>query len=404
MTAINGYTGTVPNKDIQAPPAFAANADLSMPWLYTTFPNQLATFVIEANALQENVVAKEASAVAAANAALAFAAYIGDWAAQTGAKTVPCCVSKSGIFYALNTNIANVTTKVPGVATEWTALSVGLANPVFTGGAITLPSGPTSGRPIGSGYMIRGNSDTGLPELYDPTTSAWIQWGKPFGVEYFLVGGGSSGSAARSYYGRGGDGGQIIYGFGGIPLSGTLTVTIGAGGALGASGSSTSLGSIVAAGGVYTTLWSGSGYTYPHGGYGGTGVAPPVQDGGGNRIGGDGAIGGICPINGKWYAGGGGAGVWGYSASISGGAGTHGGGSGACQSTNGGGSGFANTGAGGGGDCTAYAGGSGGSGIAMLRYPDTAPAAISTTGSPTITVSGGYRTYVWKSSGSITWS
>jgi hypothetical protein len=47
-------------------------------------------------------------------------------------------------------------------------------------------------------------------------------------------------------------------------------------------------------------------------------------------------------------------------------------------------------------------GGSGGSGIVILRYPDTNAAATSTTGSPTVTVAGGYRVYKWTSSGSIT--
>jgi hypothetical protein len=38
----------------------------------------------------------------------------------------------------------------------------------------------------------------------------------------------------------------------------------------------------------------------------------------------------------------------------------------------------------------------------IVRYPDLFAAAASTTGSPTITVSGGYRVYQWTSSGSIT--
>jgi hypothetical protein len=47
-------------------------------------------------------------------------------------------------------------------------------------------------------------------------------------------------------------------------------------------------------------------------------------------------------------------------------------------------------------------GASGGSGIVIVRYADTSPAATSTTGSPTITTSGGYRVYKFTSSGSIT--
>jgi hypothetical protein len=44
----------------------------------------------------------------------------------------------------------------------------------------------------------------------------------------------------------------------------------------------------------------------------------------------------------------------------------------------------------------------GGSGIVQIRYSDAFDPAVSTTGSPTVTVSGGYRLYTFTSSGSIT--
>jgi hypothetical protein len=67
--------------------------------------------------------------------------------------------------------------------------------------------------------------------------------------------------------------------------------------------------------------------------------------------------------------------------------------------------GTANTGGGGGGGPRiggGVNGGAGGSGIVILRYPDTFIAATSTTGSPTITVAGGFRVYKFTASGSIT--
>jgi hypothetical protein len=66
--------------------------------------------------------------------------------------------------------------------------------------------------------------------------------------------------------------------------------------------------------------------------------------------------------------------------------------------------GTTNTGGGGGGGGTAggYTGGIGGSGIVVIRYSDLLPAATATTGSPTITVTGGFRIYQFTGSGSIT--
>jgi hypothetical protein len=38
----------------------------------------------------------------------------------------------------------------------------------------------------------------------------------------------------------------------------------------------------------------------------------------------------------------------------------------------------------------------------IIRYPDSFSEAVATTGSPSVTVSGGYRIYQWTGSGSIT--
>jgi hypothetical protein len=95
------------------------------------------------------------------------------------------------------------------------------------------------------------------------------------------------------------------------------------------------------------------------------------------------------------YAGGGGGGN--FTASGAGGAG-----GGGASASGTGVAGSANTGGGGGSTPAAGTGGAGGSGIVILRYPDTFRAATSTTGSPTITVAGGFRVYRFTANGSIT--
>ena len=82
-----------------------------------------------------------------------------------------------------------------------------------------------------------------------------------------------------------------------------------------------------------------------------------------------------------------------------------GGGAGGNVNLGGGISGATNTGGGGGSNGNLGGGtsnGAGGSGIVIIRYPDSFPLATATTGSPTVTNPTGYRVYTFTASGSIT--
>ena len=72
-------------------------------------------------------------------------------------------------------------------------------------------------------------------------------------------------------------------------------------------------------------------------------------------------------------------------------------------STGGAGNGTAYLGGGGGGAHATRTSGNGGTGFVAIRYPDVYTAASATTGSPTVTVAGGYRIYSWQGNGSIQW-
>ena len=265
-------------------------------------------------------------------------------------------------------------------------------------------------------------------------------------VEYLVVAGGGSGGSKTM--GGGGGAGGVLNGNFLTSAGSTYTVTVGQGGAGktgvddgGASGANSVFATITAAGGGggmgnYGVLPTGSKNGGSGGGGGGTATA------GGTGIAGQGNAGGLGRAGGGGYgAGGGGAGAVGEDGQASrggnGGVGQYfaqftsagfpsgwygGGGSGAADNNNGttiasGGGGLtsygtgtaghavANTGGGGacgGGSGTAAPGGNGGSGIVIIRYEDTYPAASATTGSPTITVAGGYRVYKFTASGSIT--
>lgn len=169
-----------------------------------------------------------------------------------------------------------------------------------------------------------------------------------------------------------------------------------AGGNGGSGGGGSGFDSYLAAGNA--TQGNSNGMT----GYGNNGGPPGSGSGGGagaaGTSNGPGGIGRQYSISGTatYYAGGGGA---------PGQAGGLGGGAAGASNTNGN-SGTANTGGGAGGtyngNNNVITGGSGGSGIIIVRHSDTF-ATATTTGSPTVTTTGGYKTYVFNGNGSITW-
>lgn len=255
----------------------------------------------------------------------------------------------------------------------------------------------------------------------------------PSTIDLLVVAGG--GAAAERHGGGGGAGGYFNQTNFAV-AAGTYNLTIGSGGSgsssSGGNGNNSTFSTITAVGGGGGAISGssnsgGSGAGAPGGGNAGSGTQPSQSgasgtygfgnNGGGNQGdyggggGGAGAVGGTGNSggnttgaggagkqwsNGTFYGGGGaGAGRDTYNT----GAGGTGGGGGGTRGT----SGTANTGGGGaGGNDTGVNGGNGGSGVVILRYADTFTAAASTTGSPTITVSGGFRTYSWTGSGSIT--
>jgi hypothetical protein len=142
-------------------------------------------------------------------------------------------------------------------------------------------------------------------------------------------------------------------------------------------------------------------------GFAGGGGAGGVGGNGSDSGGGNGGIGKQSSITGTatYYAGGGGGGAYENRGTNSGIGGLGGGGAaGRTANSSTGQPGTANTGGGGGGH-GGFNGvgtaGSGGSGVVILRHVDTLPSAT-TTGSPTITVTGGFRIYSFTTSGSIT--
>ena len=250
--------------------------------------------------------------------------------------------------------------------------------------------------------------------IWDGSKWAWNAEPKNFVVEYLVVGGGGGGGTSPGGYasGGGGAGGVAIDSINMGPSS--FTVSIGAGGSITGTSGEDSVFSIVTAeggnrggnltanggnlgGGVSgapTTFSGGGGQDFEGGGGGGAsevgeGAPSPTNSGDG----GDGLESSITGTA-TYYGGGGGGGnsnIFGRGGTPGTG-GLGGGGNGGRNSTAG--SGDPNTGGGGGGagwDGSSFNGGLGGSGLVIIKYPETksistGPGLVFNT-----TTSGGYN-------------
>ena len=262
----------------------------------------------------------------------------------------------------------------------------------------------------------------------------------PFWVDYLVVAGGASGTSSGNGGSPGGGAGGLIYRqTRELEKNTQYVITIGAGGAGGTQVTSNPGTNTTVVGGdmSLTAIYGGGATKNPpyvtnglpggsgggasrDGSVGGAGIQPiqPGESGlygfgnAGARLGSDtggggggagaaasgsnGGAGKSYDISGtsQFYAGGGGGNN--YSGGVDGTGGSGVGGNAP------GGNAVVNTGSGGAGRYGGSAGssGSGSSGICIFKYLDTYPAAT-TTGSPTITVAGGFRIYKFTGSGTI---
>jgi hypothetical protein len=269
----------------------------------------------------------------------------------------------------------------------------------------TATTGTVTGLTAGSSYTFKIRKTNANGTTDSVATSAVTV---PITINYLVVAGGGGGGSSggnNAETGGGGGAGGMVTGTTGLAFATTTTVTVGAGGGNRAAGSNSQFGSISASvgGGKGERAFNAGG----NGGSGGGGGSPSFA--GGTGTSGQGNAGGTGVSN----LGGGGGGKGGAASGATGGAGSASSitGSSVTYATGGTGGGTqanagANTGNGGSGaigtNFPTIDGWTGGSGVVVISYPDTIAAATSTTGSPTVTTSGGNRIYKWTGSGSIT--
>lgn len=111
------------------PSTFSAMFEAFLSWMKNNLVPELNAVAgeVNTNATTASTAAgtattAAATATSAAATAAAGANFKGNWSALTGALAVPASVAHSNGLWMLLSNVADVTTKTPGVASEWQRL------------------------------------------------------------------------------------------------------------------------------------------------------------------------------------------------------------------------------------------------------------------------------------------
>ena len=151
-------------------------------------------------------------------------------------------------------------------------------------GYISIPVGNVAQKPStppDGALRVTSTSLTKVLEIFSLSANAWIEiktiWSSTASIEYLIVAGGGGGGGGASAGKGGGGGGGFRTSTVACDFGTAITVTVGAGGAVGVNGSSSQFKDIISAGGGYGAAQA------QNGGAGGSG-------GGGGGSGGSGSI------------------------------------------------------------------------------------------------------------------
>lgn len=145
-------------------PTFPERADNWVTWQQDHLVPEINALAVEVNANTD--IAK--SGADAAAVAVATANFKGAWSSLTGPLATPACVYHSGAYWVLLSTLADVTSKVPGVASEWVEAKTTTSLPYFfasgtvaQGDPVSVNSDGTVSKPVAVPATI--GTDTTLP-------------------------------------------------------------------------------------------------------------------------------------------------------------------------------------------------------------------------------------------------